>query len=197
MNEDVMVVETSDLRPFITGRTFDLIRERTDEVLGLIESAHFFVPRVEAERSPQYRQIIPYVVVTHGKKVFTMRRTNQQNESRLHEKVSIGVGGHINPGHNLLAGLKKELEEEIAVPRSYGLDFLGILNDESTEVSRVHLGVVYMLRSRSSRVRVRETEKMTGSWVAREELGAMRDAMESWSQIVFDEAIAPSLAAGK
>jgi predicted NUDIX family phosphoesterase len=126
-----------------------------------------------------------------------MRRTSQQNESRLHEKVSIGVGGHINPGHNLLAGLKKELEEEIAVPRSYGLDFLGILNDESTEVSRVHLGVVYMLRSRSSRVRVRETEKMTGSWVAREELGAMRDAMESWSQIVFDEAIAPSLAAGK
>lgn len=193
MNEDVMVVETSDLRPFITGHPFNLIRERTDEVLGLIESSHFFIPRVEAESSPQYRQIIPYVVVTHGRKVFTMRRTSKQNESRLHEKVSIGVGGHINPGHNLLAGLKKELEEEVAVPRSYTLDFLGILNDESTEVSRVHLGVVYMLRSRSSRVHVRETEKMTGSWVAREELAVLRDAMESWSQIVYDEAIVPGV----
>jgi predicted NUDIX family phosphoesterase len=82
--------------------------------------------------------------------------------------------------------LRKELEEEVFVDDPYELEFAGILNDESTEVSRVHLGVVYVLRASTPNVRVREVEKMTGSFVSRAELASMRDAMETWSQVVFD-----------
>ncbi|HEY2094190.1 MAG TPA: NUDIX domain-containing protein [Thermoanaerobaculia bacterium] len=186
MNEEVMVVETAQLVPLFRGRAFDLIRDDAPAILELIKGRHFFVARADAEVEPKWRQIIPYVVVMHGNDVFTLRRLRKQTEVRLHDKVSIGIGGHINPGHDVLAGLQKELDEEIAIDDLYELEFAGILNDESTEVSRVHLGAVYVLRASSANVRVRETEKMTGSFVARRELASMRDAMETWSQVVYD-----------
>jgi predicted NUDIX family phosphoesterase len=189
MNEEVMVVETAALAPHFRGRAFDLIRDDAPAILDVIASQHFFVARADAEVQPKWRQIIPYVVVTQGDDVFTLRRLRKQTEARLHDKVSIGIGGHINPGHDVLAGLRKELDEEVAIDDPYELEFAGILNDESTEVSRVHLGAVYVLRASTRSVRVRETEKMTGSFVPRAELATMREAMETWSQVVYDALI--------
>lgn len=185
-HEDVMVIKTSDVTTLFRGRTFDLIVDTAPEILAVIDRSHFFVLRADAEVSPQWRQIIPYVVVTHGRDVFTLRRTTKQSETRLHHKVSIGIGGHINPGHDIIEGLHKELDEEIAIDGDYDLDFAGILNDESTDVGRVHLGVVYVLRTSTKEVRVVETEKMTGEWMPRAALAPLRQAMESWSQIAYD-----------
>jgi len=188
MSEQVMVVATGDLRPFLTGN--HLIRDRTAEILQLIAAKHFFIDRPTAEASPQYRQIIPYVVIRHADSFYVLQRTAKQTEARLHHKLSLGIGGHINPGHDLGAGLKKELDEEVRIDDPYELEFAGILNDESTEVGRVHLGAVYVLHAAGPRVEVLETEKMTGRFVARAELAPLREAMETWSQIVYDELIA-------
>jgi predicted NUDIX family phosphoesterase len=185
--EDVMVVATSELAPFLASRTSDLIRERTDEILRLIVARHTFIPRANAEVSPEYRQIIPYVLIRHGSAFFVLERTPKQSETRLHHKVSLGIGGHINPGDDLAAGLRKELEEEVAVESPYRLEFIGILNDETTEVGRVHLGAVHLLTPEAARVSVRETEKMRGRWVAIGDLHELRPRMETWSQIVLDQ----------
>ncbi len=189
-HEDVMVVNTSALVPLFGGRGANLIRDTAPQIIDVIEKTHFFILRADAEVSPQFRQIIPYVVVTHGDDVFTLRRTPKQSEARLHHKVSIGVGGHINPGHGIVEGMQKELDEEIEVAGDYDLDFAGILNDDSTDVGRVHLGVVYVLRSAGTNVRVRETEKMTGQWLHKRELAPLREDMETWSQIVYDAILA-------
>ena len=185
-HEDVMVVRTIDVAPLFDGRGFDLIRDNAKHIIEIVERSHFFILRADAEVAPQYRQVIPYVVVTHGDEVFTLRRTPKQSEARLHHKVSIGVGGHINPGHGIVEGMQKELDEEVQIANDFDLQFAGIINDESTDVGRVHLGVVYVLRSSGKNVRVKETEKMTGEWLARSDLAPLRDAMESWSQIVYD-----------
>lgn len=182
-----MVVETAALAPFLAGRPHDLIRERTAEIFDLIATKHFFVDRDSAEVSPQWRQIIPYVILTHGDDCFLLRRTKKQNEARLHDKLSLGIGGHINPGHDLEGGLQQELGEEVAIDDPYTLTFAGILNDESTEVGRVHLGAVYLLHATSDRVRVLETEKMAGEWVARTRLAELVEQMETWSQIVVQQ----------
>lgn len=187
-----MVVETAALAPFLAGRPHDLIRERTDEIFFLIATEHFFVDRALAETSPQWRQIIPYVILTHADDCFLLRRTKKQNETRLHDKLSLGIGGHINPGHDLEGGLRQELGEEVAIDDPYQLTFAGILNDESTEVGRVHLGAVYLLDASSDRVRVLETEKMTGEWMARKRIGELLDQMETWSQIVVKRLLVAS-----
>jgi predicted NUDIX family phosphoesterase len=91
----------------------------------------------------------------------------------------------------VLGGLRKELEEEVAVDCAYSLEFAGILNDDTTDVGRVHLGAVFVLEAAARRVSVLETEKMTGQWVKVRDLPALREAMETWSQIAYDKLIAP------
>jgi predicted NUDIX family phosphoesterase len=186
-NEQVMVVRTVDLQPFFSGR---LIRSHARAILDAIASKHFFIDRPTAEISPEYRQIIPYVVIRSGDEYFVLVRTPKQSETRLHHKVSLGIGGHVNPGHTLLEGLQKELDEEVWIGSTYDMQFIGIVNDDSTDVGRVHLGAAYVLDAQGKDVKIKETDKMSGEWMTRAGLRGSRDAMESWSQIVYDEFIA-------
>ena len=190
--EQVMVVERERLAPYLVER--GLVREQLDEILDAITGAYFFLDRPTAEVSPRYKQIIPYVVIRHEERYFLLQRTQKQTEARLHLKLSIGVGGHINPDTpDLLDGLHKELEEEVHVAGDYDLTFAGILNDDTTEVGSVHLGAVFLLDAHDPDVTVRETEKMAGRWADVTELASVREQMETWSQIVYDALIAPPL----
>lgn len=185
-----MVVRRGDLAQFIDGRDFTFITTDTDSILNVIETKHFFIARPVAEVSPEYKQIIPYVAIRNGEDFFVLQRTSKQTESRLHHKLSLGIGGHINPDTpTVLGGLEKELDEEVSVPRPFDLRFIGILNDDTTDVGRVHLGAVYVLDTKSRDVTVRETEKMNGAWRPSGELAGIRDAMETWSQLVYDHYI--------
>jgi predicted NUDIX family phosphoesterase len=188
-HEQVMVVERETLAAFLIEQ--GLVQDHTDEILDAITDRHFFIDRPTAEISPQYKQIIPYVLIRHGEAYYLLQRTPKQTEARLHHKLSLGIGGHINPDTpDLFDGLQKELEEEVEVVGDYDLTFVGILNDDTTDVGRVHLGAVYVLDAHEGNVSVRETEKMSGRWVDRNDLAAHRDAMETWSQIVYDATIA-------
>jgi predicted NUDIX family phosphoesterase len=184
MTEQVMVVERERLAPFLVE--CGLVVDNTDEMFERIQDLHFFIDRPTAETSPQYKQIIPYVLIRHDDSYFLLQRTQKQTEARLHHKLSLGIGGHINPDTpDLLDGLQKELEEEVEVVGDYDLTFVGILNDDTTDVGRVHLGAVYILDAHTGEVHVRETEKMTGRWAKVSELAALQESMESWSQIVY------------
>jgi predicted NUDIX family phosphoesterase len=188
MTEQVMVVEREKLAPYLVER--GLVREHLDDILDVITGAHFFIDRPTAEISPQYKQIIPYVVIRHGDSYFLLQRTQKQTEARLHDKLSLGIGGHINPDTpDLLDGLEKELEEEVNVAGDYDLSFAGILNDDTTEVGSVHLGAVFVLDSHDPDVTVRETDKMVGRWCPVSELPSLRDRMETWSEIVYESLI--------
>jgi predicted NUDIX family phosphoesterase len=189
MSEQVMIVERERIAQHLVER--GLMRERSDDVLDAINDLHFFIDRPTAEVSPQYKQIIPYVLIRNQDAYFLLRRTQKQTEVRLHDKLSLGIGGHINPDTpDLIDGLHKELDEEIQIGGDYDLTFVGILNDDTTDVGRVHLGAVFVLDTHSGEVQVRETEKMSGQWVPRAELKQHRELMETWSQIVYDEFIA-------
>ena len=189
MSEQVMVVERAAIAQWMPE--YGMTREHGDELLETVSGQHFFIDRPTAERSPEYKQIIPYVLIRHGDSWFLLQRTQKQTEERLHHKLSLGIGGHINPDTpDLLDGLQKELEEEVNVEGDYELTFAGILNDDTTEVGQVHLGAVFVLETAEPRVTVRETDKMSGRWVRREELAAHRDLMETWSQIAYDTLIA-------
>ena len=189
MTEQVMVVERATIAPYLIER--GLVTDHTDAILDAIADAHFFIDRPTAETSPQYKQIIPYVLIRRGDAWFLLQRTKQQTEARLHDKLSLGIGGHINPDTpDLIDGLHKELEEEVGVDGDYELTFAGILNDDTTEVGSVHLGAVFVLEVLSGDVVVRETDKMTGRWIATGELAPLRERMETWTEIVYDAVVA-------
>lgn len=190
MNEQVMVVERERIASLLVKRGL-IFADQAEELYEIILDAHFFLDRPTAEVSPQYKQIIPYVVIRHGESCYLLQRTPKQTETRLHHKLSIGIGGHVNPDTpDLMDGLQKELEEEVGVAGDYDLAFYGILNDDTTEVGSVHLGLVYILEAHQPSVTVRETDKMTGRWASAAELATLRDRMETWSEIVYDSLVA-------
>jgi predicted NUDIX family phosphoesterase len=159
----------------------------TGPYLEAIAAAGRFEPRAAMERDPAFKQVIPYLVLRDRGRYFLMRRTRAGGDERLHERFSIGVGGHVNPGDlDLAGGLTREWSEELAADFVPEFRLLGILNDDETDVGRVHLGVVYLAEAAGRSVTVRETTKLEGQFVAPAALLAVYDRMESWSQLVFD-----------
>lgn len=191
--EQVLVVKQEDLKRYLPNESF-ITREMPDIMAFILERYHFAL-RSEAEYDKGLKQIIPYVIIRQNNQFYLLRRLNKQTETRLHDRLSLGIGGHINPLENehgvssiVEAGMKRELQEEVFIEKIVDLKSVGILNDASGGVSDYHLGVVYLLEA-EGKVSVRETEKMEGKWVELTEVESVFQQLETWSQIVVEKLI--------
>ncbi len=185
--EEVLVVPRGDLEAQLPSGE---VLPAQESLLAWIEEHYHFAPREEAEYDTSVKQIIPYVVIRQGAKYFLLRRLKKQTEARLHDRLSLGIGGHINPQDKgsyrsvLEAGLYRELQEEVSIAQVKSLDFVGMLHDQSGGVNAFHFALVYLLEAEGT-VFVRETEKMAGTWASAPEIAEKFEALESWSQLVF------------
>jgi predicted NUDIX family phosphoesterase len=161
---------------------------------GLLDPAHTsYRPRSAMEQDPSFKQLIPYVIFRYrdgsgSTHLFQYTRGKGQGESRLHAKRSIGVGGHISADDAAMAsayeeGMRRELEEEIYIGTTYRGRMVGLINDDETEVGRVHLGVVHVLDVEEPAVEPREDDLVDAGFRPLNELLAASDRFETWSQI--------------
>jgi predicted NUDIX family phosphoesterase len=162
-------------------------REGTNAILERARDRGGFVPRPEAEADRSLKQIIPYLVLRDGERIFLMRRTRAGGDARLHDHFTIGVGGHLNPGDDWVAGgLTREWREELEAAFIPHFEFLGLLNDDTVDVGIHHLGIVYLADAAGRRVSIRETHKLSGSFEEIPVVRAAYERMETWSQLVLD-----------
>jgi predicted NUDIX family phosphoesterase len=167
----------------------------------------YFVERDHAERDPSLKQLIPYAVICCDGRILLTRRTRRGSEARLFDKLSIGIGGHVEPidlegararGSDARQELyataaRREIEEELFVEaggvlednpgQALDIEPVGILNDDSNPVGAVHVGLVLRVLVHGS-VRIRESELLEGRLVAPDELRSLlREGanFESWS----------------
>jgi predicted NUDIX family phosphoesterase len=163
---------------------------RTDGMAAFVtalESDGRYEPRDRMEIDPSCKQVIPYLVLRDGHRIFLMQRTTGGVDARLHGRFSIGVGGHLNPGDGgLLGGLEREWREELVADFVPDFRPLGLLNDDTTEVGSVHLGAVYLADAEGRSVAIRETDKLSGAFAEPEAVAAVADRLETWSRLVFD-----------
>jgi predicted NUDIX family phosphoesterase len=156
-----------------------------------VATAGRFMERPIAEEDPAFKQLIPYVVLRDGERVFLMERTDAGGDARLHRKATIGVGGHLNPVDDgsdpLEAGLRREWAEELEAAWEPEFRLVGLLNDDSNPVGAVHLGVVFEVQADGRAAQVREHDKLTGHFASTDEVAAAVDRMETWSQLVVRE----------
>ena len=158
-----------------------------DVLLDVVSTHGRFQLRQDMERDPSHKQVIPYLVLRDGERYFLMRRTRAGGDARLHDRWSIGVGGHVNPGDDgVFGGLRREWREELVADFEPAFEPLALLNDDTTDVGSVHLGVVFVADAAGRTVTVRETDKLSGAFVAPGEVAAGVDHLETWSRIVFD-----------
>lgn len=195
--EKVLVVPTEVLHRigYFQGLTRDVDRY-LDQLLCPRQMS--YRARGEMEQDPNFKQLIPYVIFRHcdprlGVRVFQYTRGAGQGEKRLHQKVSIGIGGHISSidadGDDMnpyQEGMRRELDEEVIVDCQYRDQCVGLLNDDLTDVGKVHLGVVHIFDVEQPNVRPRESEILEAGFCDLDHLRSKREQMESWSRICFD-----------
>lgn len=168
-------------------------RKYLDSILS--RGNNFFLPRAQAEKDPGHKQIIPYVLLACDQKVLFYIRGKRAGEQRLVAKGSIGIGGHMNESDESLfaldeaayrAGVEREVAEEIAIKTKFEDRIVALLNDDSTEVGQVHLGVVHVFKLPEPNVEKREAMITSLAFLDKNELLARRDSLETWSQICLD-----------
>jgi predicted NUDIX family phosphoesterase len=193
-NENVLVVrrELFDELGSFQGLNFE-----AEKYLKAILSrgSNFFIPRPEAEINPAYKQIIPYALLSFENKVLHYVRGKKAGEQRLVAKGSIRTGGHMNEIDESLfamdeqayrAGVEREVNEEINIETPFEDRIVALLNDDSTEVGRVHLGIVHIFKLKEPKVQKREAMITGLSFLTKQELMARHESLEPWSQICVD-----------
>jgi predicted NUDIX family phosphoesterase len=193
--ERILVVPTALFRElgYFQGFSADVNRY----LPRLLEGDHIdYRPRGQMEDDPSFKQLIPYAlfrwVDPNGTvHLFDYLRGSGQGERRLHAKRSVGVGGHISSvdamaGHTEHAyreGMRRELDEEVAIETAYTESIVGLINDDETPVGRVHLGVVHLCDVERPGVRPREEDILDGRFRPVSEILTRLDQFESWSEI--------------
>jgi predicted NUDIX family phosphoesterase len=193
-DENILVIRRS---LFDELGSFQGLNFETEKYLGVILSRgnNFFLPRAQAESDPAYKQIIPYALIAFEDRVLYYVRGKKAGEQRLVAKGSIGIGGHMNEGDESLfawdeqayrAGVEREVNEEIKIDAQFEDRIVALLNDDTTDVGRVHLGIVHVFKLAGPKVEKREAMITNLAFLTKAELRARRDSLESWSQICVD-----------
>jgi predicted NUDIX family phosphoesterase len=156
----------------------------------LLDPAHTrYEPRPPMEQDPSYKQLIPYCIFCCGGEVFHYRRGTDQGEARLHSKRSVGIGGHISSIDDgrektpYQEGMQRELDEEVSIETPFSERMVGLINDDETEVGKVHLGVVHIFDLEEPKVVPAEQSIQDTGFAKPEELLRDLDQFETWSQI--------------
>src|SRR5216110_2557377 len=194
LDENVLVIRRRLFDRFGNFHGLNFEPEKYLDAL-LSRGNNFFLPRAQAESDPAYKQIIPYALLSFENKVLYYVRGKKAGEKRLVAKGSIGIGGHMNETDESLfalneqayrAGVEREVNEEIKVDTPFEDRIVALLNDDSTEVGRVHLGIVHVFQLKEPKVQKREAMITGLTFLTKEELMARRESLETWSQICLD-----------
>lgn len=157
--------------------------------IAAINAHKEFLPRTHMETDPHYKQIIPYVVFTHNDRYFLMQRQSKASEQRLKNKYSFGIGGHIRKedmtSNDIFDWAQREFHEEVNYHGTLKITPLGLLNDDTNEVGKVHLGLVLLLEGNSADISVK-SELKNGYMLTLQECEQYYESMETWSQFIFD-----------
>lgn len=190
--------------------TVDVERFEYKEISRKILDAATYLKRAECEEDPNYLQIIPYICVFHLGRVFYVRRGGESSEKRLHGKISIGMGGHLNREDGLyvwpnrgsvishscerniiLNGAVRELDEETQINGNFNITYAGMINHDCDPVNEVHLGIVFFAKLwENTKIFPRELEKISGHGLTYTHIlldSKHEDTLEIWSRSIIDK----------
>lgn len=195
LEELVFAIPTEQLWKLLTYQESGLIHGNIDSLNRIVQKG-FFKKRSELEEDPSYKQMIPYAIISHKESILLFKRKSGQAEKRLHDKLHIGIGGHMNPVHSIeqdqlyvVDELKRELFEELNFSEDCSIqriEFIGFINDDTIRVGLMHIGLFYMIQVANKNIVVNETDKMTAEWLDKPDFSQIYNEMETWSRIAFD-----------
>jgi predicted NUDIX family phosphoesterase len=189
--ESILVVKREYL--FIGDESWSGMRtDNMQRYLNIVAAKKEFLPRDVAEKDPRYKQIIPYLLFMHNNELFVMQRRSDASETRLQNKYTIGIGGHIRQedikSNDIFDWANREFHEEVIYDEAMTIEPVGILNDDTNDVGKVHIGFVFLIHGHSNSIAIR-SELKSGSMMDLETCMALKPRFETWSQIALQHLI--------
>ena len=195
-DEQILVVNRKELFNNEENHFYGFIPENDEKTKKIIDTFESYEVkrRGDMEEDPDYKQLIGYVLLkdVNTNEVLVYKRLVGGGEARLHGKASVGIGGHMNEveGKTIFEMLKinaaRELNEEVGVSEEEALNnlhFIGLINDDKTEVGQVHIGVVYECKVDKNLVEVKEDDTLVIKWMSGDEAKA-EENYETWSEFL-------------
>jgi len=191
MKEYVFAVPTNLVNQIIITNT-NFIKLKFSEFSKIIEYGDFF-ERNKIENDSSFKQIIPYTVFKNrDSKYLVLKRTEKQGEKRLHNMISLGIGGHINEKdkgfskeQTFFNGMEREINEEIWLSNPAKYVYRGIIRDNSEDVSNVHLGILF--EGYVKHAEIKEVDNFHSAWLTKSEIEKFKDAkLETWAKIALE-----------
>ena len=187
MQEQILVIPRSLL--FEKNPAWHGVNNKvTQDTIQTITDHQKYIVRATAETDPSYKQIIPYMVFCFNNKYFVMQRKASASEQRLAGKLSLGIGGHMRQediaGKTIFDWAAREFEEEVHFTGKFDIEPLGVLNDDSNEVGKVHLGLVLLLHGDSDAISIKDEHK-SGILMSKQECLQKLESFENWSQLIL------------
>ncbi len=169
----------------------------TGDLASLLKLEQSFIPRWLAEEEPAWKQLIPYQLFVCEGRLMVFQRGGGVGEQRLAGRLSVGIGGHINSDdaagerlktEELWEAARRERREELEVKGAVKETVVGLINDDSDEVGRVHIGLVLLCQvEREGDVLVHGEEDIHfRGWWTREEITRRREWFEKWSLLAVE-----------
>jgi predicted NUDIX family phosphoesterase len=191
LEENILVIRRALLNQLGSFQGLNLDLDRYLPTF-LDKQNNFFTARGPAETNPELKQLIPYAIFTFGNKILRYTRGGKSGEKRLAAKMSIGIGGHINDtdgsggafdSMTYLNAVNREISEELILGGAFTQRPVALLNDDSNDVGKVHLGVVHIVRLSSPEIASNESAIADIQLLDPAEIASESDRLETWSQI--------------
>jgi len=196
-DEDIVVFPATSLIRYIPRK--GIYKGQFDQQSLLAEC--YPMRRRDAEADLSVIQLVSVFLVRFGNRWLTYKRTKRLPESRLHGYYSVSFGGHLNPDDVLHlfnifdadqahAWLVRELHEELRLEKGdlTEIRYRGLLYDDSQEVSKQHLGLVYDVVLRSAEYKIGERGfLMDAKFETLDEIDSRIDEFENWSVLLVRE----------
>ncbi len=160
-----------------------------------------YMERAVAEENRDYKQPIGYwIVLNEQNQIFVYKRGWKDSaawDARLHNKVAVGVWGHIekeeeNSENPIKDTLIREVEEEINLTPKQIQEVvnLGYINDDWDKVWEVHIWACYVIFTKDFNFELMDWEIASGEFIdisEYEEMIASGDyKIETWSTILLE-----------
>lgn len=185
-----------------------------DSKKGFFDLLPVMADRHWCETEPFYVQLIPYITFyrknpdTKEIEIFTYTRGQAGNEDRLHDKISVGIGGHIEESPNypeqnlkdvIFNATLREIEEELGeqtLPEEIGLVIWSALSkatiylDTRTPTESVHLGVFLNIEADFTNWNPEQGVLDNSGWkelsVLKKHIAEGTANIEPWSKVVLN-----------
>lgn len=187
VDEKILVVPREDIftHGYIDGflPVADFVKYETT-----IREKGQFLWRSAMEENADYKQIIPYLIFKYNDMYFLMQRRADASEQRLQGKCTMGIGGHLREEdmaeQSIVDWAQREFHEEINYADTVRITPLGIINDDSDLVGKVHIGFVYLLEGVSPHISIK-SELKNGALMPLTDIATKFEKLESWSKMVL------------